>query len=790
MSKELIEDKDSLDMYVKDMVLYSIIVNRRRSIPEMRDGLKPVQRRIIYDMYKQGAISYNKRIKSTAVQGDTMKNLHPHGDASIYAAMEPMANWYKSKVPLIAPHGNWGSLMGDGVAAARYTEAGLSDFCFDCIIGELKDTKGAVDWIDNYSRTCKEPEYLPVKVPLLIINGTSGIGVGMNVNIPNHNLVEVCEAARVLMKNPKADIILAPDFCQPCKIVTTKENITEISHTGSGSYIVRGIVDIGEDEKGYPTLYIKSLPDDINTSQVIDQLNKLVVNKQLPMVKDVLDASTLNVDIRVQLRKGTDPFYVKQVLYTKTSVQATVPVNLRAVKGVDVIRFNYKQYLMDFIEQRIQTKFRLYCNKLKDYKTRHHILDVYIKVIESGELDAIINMIKKQSSTDDTTLVEFLIKKVPGITDIQARYLLNDLNLKKLSKGYLKKYKEEDAELQKIIPLYQTYITDGGKEIIKEIDRELLEIENKYGKPRICNIVSKSDDSNIPHGIFKVIITKNNYVRKVPENMDKISVRHDDPKFIMKVDNVDNLLIFDCKGKVFKLPVSRISVSDKQSAGIDIRVLIKNATADIIAVVYEPMLLDIAKKSKSYLVVTTLQNTIKKLEIEDFLNVSVSGLMYSKIKDDAVTGLNIVSAGLDIVLYTDQKILRTSINNIPLFKRNATGSKAMSTAPVLGMDIIYPDDTDVVVITNKGRINRFPISVLARHGRGGVGINGIRLTNGDIIASVRCIRPTDEIRILTTDNVINIPVSSLESKSTVATGSVCPGFIKGSSVIRTDVLCG
>ena len=790
MSKENIEERDSLDMYVNDMVLYSIIVNRRRCIPEIRDGLKPVQRRILYDMYTQGATSYSKRIKSSAVQGDTMKKFHPHGDASLYAAMEPMANWYKSKIPLIAPHGNWGSLMGDGMAAARYTEAGLSDFCYDCIIAELKDTKGAVDWDDNYSRNGKEPEYLPAKVPILLINGTFGLGLGMQVNIPSHNLIEVCEAVRALIKNPNTDIILAPDHCQPCKIIATKEDIAQISHTGSGRYLLRGKVDISTDKNGYPTINITSLPDNVTTDTIVDQLNNMIVNKQLPMIKDVFDASKNTVDIIIQLRKGSDPYYVKQVLYAKTQVQISISVNFRVVKGVDVMRLNYKEYLTEFLSQRIQTKFRMYCNKFKDYKTRHHILDVYIKVIESGKLDEIINMIKKQTSTDDTALVEFLIKKVKGITDIQAKYLLNDLNLKKLSKGYLTKYKEEDAKLLKIIPQYQAAITDGGKTIIKEIDKELEEIENKYGSPRICTIVTKTDDSNIPHGIFKIVITKNNYIRKIPDTDKVNSVRKDDPKFILKVDNVDNILLFDCKGKVFKLPISKVPVSDKQSNGTDIRVLIRNATANIISAIYEPVLLEVAKKSKNYLVVSTAQNTIKKLDLSDFTNVSVSGLMYSKVKDDdVITGIDIVSGGLDIVMYSEQKLLRTSINNIPLFKRNASGSKAMNTnSPLMGINTVYPDSSDVIIITSLGRINRFSIDSLTPHNRAGVGINGIRLDNADNIVSVSCVRGTDMIRVLTTDNSIDIDVSSIPLKTAVATGVILPGFIKGSTVLRADII--
>ena len=172
---EIIKEQGSSDLYTKDMIKYLIIVNRRRAFPEIRDGLKPVQRRTIYDMYTQGATSFSKRIKCTAIVGDTMKHFHPHGDSSIYACLEPMANWYKTKVPLVAAKGNFGTVMGDSPAAPRYTEAGLSDFCFDCIIGELKESKGVVDWLDTYDRKTVEPEYLPVRIPILLVNGSFGI---------------------------------------------------------------------------------------------------------------------------------------------------------------------------------------------------------------------------------------------------------------------------------------------------------------------------------------------------------------------------------------------------------------------------------------------------------------------------------------------------------------------------------------------------------------------------------------------------------------------------------------
>ena len=203
MPEKIIENS-CVEQYKLDMVRYSIIVNRRRAIPSALDGLKPVQRKILFDMFDIGATSYEKRKKSARVVGDTLGNWYCHGDQALYGSMEPMSNWWKCKVPLLAPHGNWGTLMGDGPAAMRYTESGLSEFGYECVIGELVEAKYVVDWTDNFDGTRKEPEYLPAKVPILIVNGTFGIGVGISVNIPTHNLSEVIEAVRTLIKNPKA----------------------------------------------------------------------------------------------------------------------------------------------------------------------------------------------------------------------------------------------------------------------------------------------------------------------------------------------------------------------------------------------------------------------------------------------------------------------------------------------------------------------------------------------------------------------------------------------------------
>ena len=779
---ERIVERSSKDMYIEDMVKYSIIVDRRRAFPEIRDGLKPVQRRILYSMLTLGAI--NKLIKCSQVTGDTIGKYSPHGDAAVYSAMVVMTNWWKTKMPLIHGNGNFGTIMGDGAAAARYTEAELSDFCYDCIISDIKEAKYSVDWKDNYNRVTQEPEFLPVKIPILLINGAFGIGVGLSTSIPSHNLIEVIDVTRKLIRDKNADFCLIPDHCQPLTIFNT--DWKKINETGYGSYKTRGIVEVVE-EKGCPVIYVKSLPDDVTTGAVKSKLLELIEKKQLPMVKDVSDPSKLTANLKVELRKGSDPSYVIETLYNKCGVQATKTVNFEAVDDINPKRLNYREYLLSFIDFRAVTKFRIYCNKYKIVSTRMHKLEVYIKAIESGEIDNILDMVKKQNTIDEVTLQEYLIKKL-HITDIQANFILST-DIRRLSKGYLNKYKEEYKELSQKQIAYKKAITDDGTIIMNEIDQELVEIAKKYGTPRLCKVADASDEKNIPKGTFKIVVTEKNFVRKIPDT-DRINIiRGDQPKFILRVENTENILLFDNKGKVFKLPVHKIPVTDKAGAGTDIRILSKNLTANIISVYYEPTIKKIVEgQRKHYITVVTKNNIIKKLDMEDFLNVNLSGLMYSKIRDDdEVVGLIVCPADLDIVIYSKQNELRTHLNDIPLFKRNAAGSKAMNTNDEIeGISVVYPDTQYIVVLTRNGKANKFPIGGLTAHGRAKAGNNVIKLDPNDTICTIYGACDNDRLKITTTEGIIEIPVVDIKSKSGIAAGQKV--ISSKSIIIKCDLI--
>ena len=789
MSEKII-DKETLEMYKEDQAKYSIIVNRRRAFPEVRDGLKPVQRKLIFGAHKKGLNHPKDKVKSESLKGSVMERYYAHGGDGLYEAIVTMESWFKTKYPIFYGKGAWGNLTGGGAAAPRYTECALSDFGYDVFIDELSQANNIVDWVDTYLKDgSKEPEFLPAKLPLILINGTFGIGVGMAVNVPSHNIKEVIAETQKLIRNPNADVFLIPDYPQECKLIDT--DWKSICDKGYGSFKVRGKVITEQDPKtGNYTLRIVSLPNMTNTTAIVDKILKMVEEKQLPMVKDVInDLKDSKPNIIIHLRPGADPIYVKQVIYAKTQVQSTVSVNFEAVDidGINTRRFSYKDYLLTFIDQRANIKFRLYCNKLQQVLTRHHHIDAFIKVLESGEVDTIINMIKKSKGSDDD-IIEYIIKKCK-VTDLQAKFIIN-CTLSRLSMRHLIEYKAERKELEQKIRLYEPFVTDDGSLIKSEIYNELTELSQKYGDDRKCVVKSIDEENQIPEGTFKVVVTDKNYIRKIPD-VDKVNiVRKDNPKFILRVDNRDNILIFDNKGKVFNLPVHKIPISDRTSPGTDVRILIRNLTSNIISIFSEPIFKRISELGKKhFLVVATKSNTIKKLDIEDFLNVGPSGLIYSKVRDDdEVTGLALAAHDLDIVINSNHKALRCKLKDITLLKRNAYGPRAMNTDECInGLSVIYPDSSDIIVLTKNGKLNRFGSPLMSSHSRGSKGSSCIKLDANDEIFGIYGASESDTLRIVTSDAIEEIPIASIKVKSSIAAGQKLlnsKGIILKADIIR------
>ena len=789
---ETIIQKDSLALYKEDMFRYGIETNRRRMVPEVRDGLKLVQRRILDVMYINEPCA-TKFVKTAAVVGTVMKKSHPHGDASIKDAIKPMVNWWEISMPLIETMSNFGSMQGAGAAAPRYTEIKLSDFCLDCVIGDLRKSKDVVDWVDTFDYRDKEPEYLPVGVPLLLINGTYGLGVGLRAEIPKHNIVEVIDATINLIKNPNAQVVLIPDHCMPCEIVET--NWKKICNTGHGNYKVRGIIDI-ESKGDNVQLVIRSVPDRVYFDRGAAEKGG-VKYKILDMVKDgklpqitAIEEHSKGDDMRIviKLRKGSDPNYVRDMIYKNTQMEGTYTVNFEVLNGIEPLRMSYKSYLQFFIEQRMVIKFRMYANRLQEANTRYHKIKSYVEVLESNMLDQILEVIKKQKEINDHNLVETLIKKF-GLTDIQAEFIINS-TYKTRSIAYINAYKKEMADLSKKLDFY-TYMITHDEELMNEIVNELQEFKKKYGRPRTCRIVKKNDINHIPEGTFNVVITENNYIRKLSPSDNILTIKMDNPKHVIQVDNTENILIFTTGGKVFNVPVHKIPITERNNSGTDIRILVKGLTSEIVKIMYLPKVKDLANKvnEKYFMAVLTEGNTIKKLNLEDFLNVPPSGILFTKLNSgDKVSAVTLVEEKSNIVIYSNRKALCIPVSQIPHYKRNSLGVAAMDTKDRIdGFAPVELENTDVVVITYGGRINKFSITGLNVSDRYRAGSNVIKLGKSAAIHSIYCVNDKDIIRITTKTDKIEIPVSQLQRGSSISSGDKAVN-LKNDMIIKTEII--
>lgn len=791
MSETIIQ-KDSLSLYKEDMSRYGIETNRRRSVVDVRDGLKLVQRRILDVMYMDEPCA-TKYVKTAAVVGTVMKKSHPHGDASIKDAIKPMVNWWEIGVPLIDTMSNFGSPQGKGAAAPRYTEIKLSDFCLDCVIGDLRKSKDVVDWVDTFDYRDKEPEYLPVGVPLLLINGTYGLGVGLRAEIPKHNINEVIDATINLIKDPSAPVVLIPDHCMPCEIV--EANWKKISNTGHGNYKVRGIIDI-EQKGDDSSLIIRSVPDRVYFDRgaaekggVKYKILDMIKDGKLPQITAIEEHSEDGImKIIIKLKKGSDPNYVRDIIYKNTQMEGTYTVNFEVLNGIEPLRMSYKSYLQFFIEQRMIIKFRMYANRLQEVNTRYHKIQSYVEVLESNVLDQILTVIKKQKEINDDNLIETLIKKF-GLTDIQATFIINS-TYKTRSIAYINSYKKEMADLSKKLDHY-TYMITHDEEIMNEIVQELQDFKKKYGRPRICRVVKKKDINQIPEGIFNIVITEGNYIRKLSTSDNILSVKGDNPQHIIQVDNTENILIFTTGGKVFNLPVHKIPITERNNSGTDIRILVKGLTSEIVKVMYVPKVKELANKVKEkyFMTILTEKNTIKRLNLEDFLNVPPSGILFTKLNSgDKVIGVSIVEDKSNIVIYSDRKALCFPISQVPHYKRNSLGVAAMDTKDKIdGFVPVELDNTDVVVITESGKMNKFSITGLNVSDRYKAGSNVIKLGKADTIHSIHCVNDKDIIKITTRTDKIEIPVSQIQRASSISSGEKVLN-LKNDMIIKTEII--
>lgn len=786
---EQIVDVNLLDQSVSDYRAYAVYVARCRAVPDYIDGLKPVIRRILYcaahDFKNQGFI------KTSAIMGEVIKSYNPHGDASVQLAIRNMINDFSTKYPTMDGDGSWGSKSNPYPAAPRYNECKISQFGIDVFLQDIYDDPKTTDWMNNYDNKKKEPVYLPAKIPTLLVLGQMGIAVGLKSSIPSHNLGEVIDTTIKLIHNPKADFCLLPDECMPCQILDT--NWKEINETGKGTYISQGIIDIGEyrvkekngKEEVHQALFVNSLPDFTFYESIRESITKAVKEKKMPYIVDLVSRTKTKATLKnlkdkstkfqevIVLKKDADPNFVKEWLYANTGIRQTRQVGMIVLdRNKQLTRMNYRQYLLDFIEFRRINVFRRINSRIQYYNTKIRAYMPYIKLLNSKEFDKIISMIKNSKESERNIIKKFIEDKL-RIDPIQAETII-ELKFSQATKGYLMKKKQEAEEFMKIVENLRDILFDPRR-IDEVIINEMLEIKAKYNTPVLRQIINKSQATGIAPGIFKLIFTKNNFVRKIGENEVLGSLGKDEFNFMTTVDNTDNLMVFSSLGRVFKIPVHKIPLTMKGGNGMDIRILNKNCTSNICCATGEMTLQKLNNsKFKNYVFVVSNNGYIKKIDISDLLQVPQSGIIYSKVEeDDYVKALLFGPDKMDLLVYSGTKVLRIPGKLIAKLQRTTKGARvSTSSSKIDGMNFLAPGITDLIIVTNNGYVNRIPIDILPQSTRGKAGTKVIKLNKGD---EVKAILPCREDQALyayeggRTNTTINI--RDIQVGSTISTGN-------------------
>ncbi|MDO8530084.1 MAG: DNA gyrase subunit A [bacterium] len=745
---------------------YAMSVIVARALPDVRDGLKPVHRKILYAMNELGLSASAKFRKCAAVVGEVMAKYHPHGDMAIYDSLVRMAQDFNLRYPLVNPQGNFGSIDGDGAAASRYTESKLSKLGEELLRDIEKDT---VNFMDNYDGTRREPTVLPSPVPQLLLNGSLGIAVGMATNIPPHNLTELIDAINHLLENPKAEtpdlfqFIQGPDFPTGGIIYDQKEIISAYSQ-GKGSIIMRGKAEITEKKDGSEQILITEIPYQVLKSTLVEEMANLVSEKKIEGIRDIKDLSDrAGMGIIIDIKKGFEPNRVLNRLYKFTNLQKTFHLNLLAlVDGIQPEILSIADVLKYFIKHRTEVVTRRTKFDLEKAKDRAHILEGLMIALKN--IDAVIAVIKKSEDREDAKVN--LIKKFK----LSERQAVAILEMKLQTLAGLERQKIED-ELKVILETIKelTAILKSPEKLKGLIKKELAELKEKYGDARRTKVIKGklgeiSEIDLVPLEETIVTLTTGGYIKRINPDTYKIQKRggkgimgmktmqEDIVEHFLVASTHDNLLFFTDSGKVFQTQVYEIPEGTRVARGRGLMNFLEVTTEEkVLSLV--PLAkgkTDVVRQDK-YLVMVTKNGRIKKTSLDEFDNVRKSGIIAIKLeKGDLLKKVVKTSGQDDIILTTKAGIaIRFKEDDIRPMGRSAAGVKGIrlkGNDEVVGMDVISkematnaskdakgattkPGKQYLLVVMEKGYGKRTEISQYKVQGRGGSGIKTANITS-------------------------------------------------------------
>ena len=726
---------------------YAMSVIVQRALPDVRDGLKPVHRRILYVMHELGLRHNVKHRKSAQVIGEVLGKYHPHGDQAVYQSMVHMAQDFSLRYPLIDGQGNFGSMDGDGAAAYRYTEARMSAVAEELLLDLDKET---VDWRDNYDSTRKEPSVLPGKLPNLLLTGSLGIAVGMATDIPPHNLGEVVDGIALLIDNPEAtsedltEVIKGPDF-PTGGIIYDVAAIRNGYATGRGGIVTRGKTEIVETKSGNYQILITEIPFRVNKATMLERIAELVRDKKLEGIKDVRDESDKDgVRIVVDLKKEALANKILNQLFSYTQLQDTFHMNMLAlVDGLEPHVLNLKTILEKYIEHRQIVVRRRTEFELKKAKERAHILEGLKKALD--HIDEVIATIKKSPTKEEA--FHNLIKKFK-LSEVQTQAIL-EMRLQTLAGLERKKIEDELEEKRKLIAQLED-ILKSPKKILGIIKNEALELKEKYGDERRTQIVASpvgsfAAEDLIPESNVIVTITKSGYVKRLAPDTYRQQTRggkgvigqalkeEDMVDKLISGNTHDDIMFFTNKGRVFVTKVYELPEASRTSKGqalVNFLQLSNNESTTAV--------LSLSKKSQAkYLVMATRNGLIKKVSRDEFSKVRKTGMIAIGLKnDDELKWVNFSTGTDEIMLSTENgQAIRFKEEDVRAMGRTAsgvTGIKLKKDDHVISMDVISKDmdikNMEVLVVTENGLGKKTPLGDYKVQKRSGSGIKTVKIS--------------------------------------------------------------
>jgi len=757
------------DEMKKSYIDYAMSVIVGRALPDIRDGLKPVHRRILYSMYELGMTADKPYRKSARIVGDVLGKYHPHGDSAVYDAMVRMAQDFSIRYPLVDGHGNFGSVDGDSAAAMRYTEARMAKITTEMLADIGKET---VDFMPNFDESLKEPVVLPSRFPNLLVNGSSGIAVGMATNIPPHNLGEVIDGTIALIDNPQAGLdeiirhIKGPDFPTGA-IILGKSGIREAYRTGRGRVVVRAKTEIQEMSNNRSRIVVHEIPYQVNKAKLIEKIAELVKDKRLEGISDIRDESDRNgMSIVIELKKDVNPNIVLNYLYKHTQLQDTFGVIMLALVDNQPKVMNIKEILTHYIDHQKDVVTRRTKYDLEKAEARAHILEGLLAALD--QIDAVISLIRSSRTTQIAK--EGLMTNF-NLSEKQAQAIL-DMRLQRLTGLEREKIQEEYDELTKTIQYLKDVLANESM-LLAIIKEELIAIKNKYNDPRRTEIAAEEDEIDIEDLIDEhdvvVTLTHFGYVKRTPlstyrsqrrggRGITGLQTKEEDfVQDLFVTSTHQRLLFFSSKGKVYELKAYEIPEAGRQAKGTAIINLLQMDPGEKIEA-FIPVKEEHFKKDL-YLFMATRNGLVKKTPLKEFSNIRKGGLIAITLREeDELIRVVLTDGNQEIIMASRNGMsIRYHEKEVRPMGRTAMGVKGMELQNddyVIDMERLEKD-ADVLTISEKGYGKRTHESEYRSQSRGGKGIITMNITERTgCLAALKVVTGKEDLVMINSDGVI------------------------------------